>query len=578
VERSSGGIVRTASLVGGTFLLFLHFFPALFDLPAAAANLSPFDVSVFGVQAVKLRSVRDLAADPEWVRLGGSIALAVAIWGLVRTVPGLSSILERGWSTLRRVPERRFLLGVALAQLTLLATISIAVFDRMPHVQDEIGQYFQGRIFASGKLYAQPPAQPELFSFYSVIQTDKWYSQHPPGFPLLLAPLLLAGIPWLLNPILGAGCTVLTFQLGKTLWGEGAGRGAALLLLVSPFHAFMGASFMNHTATLFFLLLFAVLLVGALGTGRGAAAGVSLGIAILTRPLVSLGIGVLFGAVAVFRADAGRRARLAAGVVAGLALPVGFFLWYNALTNGGPLTLGYTVADPELHRLGFASAPVPYSPLRALIKTGQLVRGLDLYLFAWPLPSLFLVWILFLRGTAGRREMLLLAAALLVPFAYFGYWFQDMCLGPRFAYESIPFWALLSERAFVTSRAGLPSSPGRRPFLASLVVASVLWGLLFQWPILARGYSASYWGVNRELTRVVERVRLGEAVVLVEEESCPWYYGAGFWANSPDLSGDVIYARDLGPDATERLSTSFPGRALYRYDCGSGTLGSPDPR
>src|SRR3990172_4562572 len=257
--RNSAGILRIVSFACGMILPSLHFFPLLFDLPATAANLSPFDVSIFGIETVRFRTVGRLLGDPEWLRLGGGAVLVLSGWLIARFLPGFGAILDKAWTGLRSVPERSFVFGLALAQFVLLASISIFVFDRIPHVQDEIGQYFQARIFASGELYARPPADPELFSFYSVILSDKWYSQHPPGLPLLLAPFLLLGIPWLLNPTLGAGCTLLTYLLGRTLWGGGAGRGAALLLLLSPFHAFMGASFMNHTATLFLLLLFAVL-------------------------------------------------------------------------------------------------------------------------------------------------------------------------------------------------------------------------------------------------------------------------------------------------------------------------------
>ena len=571
--------VRIRGLIGfacGAFLLFLHFFPLLFDLPSSAANVSPFDVSVFGIETVRLRNVGEILADPVWGRLGGAAALVLFAWAIARYLPGFIRGLERVWTRLGSIPERSFVLGVVLAQLVLLMSISVFVFDRMPHVQDEIGQYFQARIFASGALSARPPADPELFSFYSVILGERWYSQHPPGLPLLLAPLLLLGIPWLLNPLLGAGCTLLTYRLGRTLWGDAAGRGAALLLVLSPFHAFMGASFMNHTPTLFFLLLAAVLLLApAPGSARSAAGGLALGTAALTRPLVSLALGVFLGALALARTERGARARPAAAALLGFALPLGFFLWYNTMTNGGPLTLGYTVADPAFHRMGFASAPVPYSPLRAWLKTAQLFRGLDAQLFAWPLPSLFLVWVLCLRGASGRRELALLAAALLVPFSYFGYWFQDMCLGPRFAYESLPLWALLSERSLASAR----SVPALRRTLAAFVVVCFSWAALASWPLLVKGYSSSYWGVDRSLTRTVEAGGIRDAVVLVPEEGpCPWYYGAGFWANDPELAGPVIYARDPGADAPRRIARSFPRRSVYRYDCAARLLLPLGPR
>jgi len=568
---------RTAALLsvaGGGLLVILHFVSLFFDLPAGAANLSPFDVSIFEIEKLEARSLAAVARDPEWIRVGIWILFGAGVWAVLRAFPRLRAGVSRAWDGLLGAPEGPFVFGVVAGQLALSVGVSCVVFSAMPHVQDEIGQFFQARIFAAGALFATPFRYPDFFSFYAVIQTDKWYSQHPPGLPLLLAPFLRAGVPWLLNPLLGSACTLLVFRLGKSLFGGRVGRLAALLMLFSPFHAFMSGSFMNHTPTLFFLLVSTILLVeGTPGGARGGIAGFSLGLAILTRPLVGLALGSCLGAVGLWRARDGRgRALLAMAIAVGLVAPIGFFLWYNAHTNGGPLTLGYSVADPAFHRLGFANAPVPYSPGRAWIKTAQLIRGLDAQLFAWPLPSLLPVWLFFMLGRARRRELLVLAAALVAPFAYFFYWFQDMCLGPRFAYESSAFFVILVARSIEGWREDPPGPRGSQPWMPMLVLVVTAWSLAAAWPPLVRGYATSYWGTDRTLTQRVEEARLARAVVIVGEEGCPWYYGAGFWANEPDLGGDVVYARDLGVEATRVLSALLPGRAVFRYDCRLGLL------
>jgi hypothetical protein len=572
VQGRTAATLRLASVLAGLFLIGLQLLPEFFALPAAAANLDPFDVRVFVVKVLEPRPLRSLLTGIDGPGLLLSLGILLAIYAVARTTTRPAASLGSLWRRLVEMPERRFVGGIAAAQFLLSSLLAFLVFDAMPHVQDEIGQFFQARIFASGRLYARPFAYPDFFSFYSVIQTDKWYSHHPPGFPLLLAPFLRLGVPALLDPLLGAGCTVLVHRLGNQLYGRRTGRLAALLLLLSPFHAFMSASFMNHTLTLFLLLVVATIAVDRRASAlRVGLAGAALGGALMTRPLVSVVVGSALVLVGLSRRRAwGERLGLLVALSAGVLAPLAFFLWSNFELNGSPFLLSYAAADAAYVRLGFEHALVPYTPVTALVKTAQLFRGLSRHLFAWPVSSLLLVWVFLVTARARRRDLLLLAVGLTAPFAYFFYWFQDMCMGPRFAYESIPVWVLLTARAVTAAR---PASRGvSRPLLAGVVVLASVWSLTQAWPDLVRGYGASYWGVDRRLTRTAEAMGLAGAIVLVNEEACPWYYGSGFWANSPTLDGDVVYARDLGATAARRLLEGFPGRDLYLYDCAAGRL------
>jgi hypothetical protein len=187
------------------------------------------------------------------------------------------------------------------------------------------------------------------------------------------------------------------------------------------------------------------------------------------------------------------------------------------------------------------------------------------------LPALWPVAVLFACGRPRRNDWALALAAVAVPAAYFAYWFQYMCYGPRFAYESIPFWLLLVGRGLTAPVASARAAPRRaRGSLRRLVaIAGIVWGLVAVWPGWLAQYSRSYWGVDRNLVRAVEAAGLDNAVVMVREETCgTWYFGAGMWANDPALSGPVVYARDLGSRAAAPLFTAFPGRRFFVAACG----------
>src|SRR5207249_3903184 len=54
-----------------------------------------------------------------------------------------------------------------------------------------------------------------------------------------------------------------------------------------------------------------------------------------------------------------------------------------------------------------------------------------------------------------------------------------------------------------------------------------------------------------------------------------WDYGSVFSANDPLLRGDVIFARDLGPDGNARTLAAFPDRSGFLLANGSLTRPAP---
>lgn len=142
-------------------------------------------------------------------------------------------------------------------------------------------------------------------------------SYMPPAYPLLLA-----GLGWLFGPgrylalqllqaVLSTGTAGLLWLLGRRLLGGPAAWAALVLAAVYPPLA-VKVAFVDPVTLETFLLVLGVFLVVRLldtrvSTGAGAAAGVALGLAVLTRP-VFLACALALGAAGIVLGPARRRA------------------------------------------------------------------------------------------------------------------------------------------------------------------------------------------------------------------------------------------------------------------------------
>ncbi len=193
------------------------------------------------------------------------------------------------------------------------ALIAYTVLDGIPHVEDSIAQLFQAKIFKQGMLCAPLPPYKEFFDYTNIINDEKWYSQYPPGHSLLLTAGLLAGVPWLIGPLLGTLSLVLFYLVTKTIYDEQRIiMASSCLLLLSPFFLFMSSSYMNHTSTLFFLLLFLYAYLQDVCIGSPLVcplAGLSLGYAATSGPWMPLLLPPLLPSISLLSVQEKRSAR-----------------------------------------------------------------------------------------------------------------------------------------------------------------------------------------------------------------------------------------------------------------------------
>lgn len=580
---AAAGIIAATLLAMSTS--FRHFLGVALARPRSViATITSFSFLIVSLLPPEQYFV---AAGSSAVLILGLNTIAFSLTG-TGLAPFLSVLTDReslmkrftaGFDTLRSYvfesSERTFLAGSFLAFFLITNLISFFVFEHLPHVQDSIAQLFHAKIFAQGHFTAPPPAEPEFFQFLQMILREKWYSQYPPGHILILAPAILIGMPWIVNPLLGSLSILPLYFLGKELYGEKTGRTAALLALASPFLFFMSSEFMNHTTALFFFLAFLLFLTKAIRSGRmgnGLIAGGALGWLILIRPYSAAALALpflVYGLSVLIR----RRAfawRAGTGFTVSLLFFIGLLLGFNLITNGDPLEFGFQVlwGDQVTPGFGGSNAGEAHTPLKGIAQTLSSLNGINKYLFEWPLPSLIFVAVLFASRGKGVWDYLLGASFLSVLAAYFFYWFHDWCFGPRFLYETAGPLILLTARGiqqfpdWSREMLGTRATDVRmRQGLAAFVLLLVVIGFASNVPAHIRNYSTSYWGVDGVPLGLVRRQGIDRGIVFMPQSK----FGSVFPENDPFMQNELIFARDLG-EANTRLLQHYPSLPAYRLD------------
>jgi hypothetical protein len=493
--------------------------------------------------------------------LATAFVLLGSLWSLVRR--------DRPLPPFSRRATIAILTWTALATFGMTAYIASSLLEHMPHVQDSVGYLFQAKVFALGRLWAPLPPLPDFFVHEFVVQQDgRWFAKYPPGFPALLSLGVLAGAPWLVNPIAASLAVVATALLGARTMGRGTGLLGGILLALSPFFMFLGGSHMAHTTGLLFAALFALFYVEA-DRGRrwaGVLAGVALGVDVLIRPWTAFCIAVPFAFDLLGRLRRSRRPTL----VFVLLMALGFLPFLAAhVAYNHYFTGSFTKTTMELwwsfDRIGFGSDKGlgGHGPLGGLYNSLRNLGELSRHAFGWPAIATFaFAFVPLATGRAGRWERLWLASWFSLMLGYFFWWADGVMFGPRFYHEAMPFLVLLTARgvALLSEVGRLPGRVLAGPLLASLIAIDVAIYLPSQLPQL-KGYNY----VSSAALEAVERAGVRNAVVFTDPgpQNEWWNYGMVFSANSPLLDTDVIYARDRGPE-NKQLMDLYPGRRFYK--------------
>ncbi len=203
--------------------------------------------------------------------------------------------------------QQTIVLGLIFFAFAASAIISQTVFERLPHLEDELAYTYQAKIFANGNLVIDTPQprraywQPFLIDY---AQTGKRFGKYPPGWPALLAAGYYLGQPWIISAFFSALTVGVVFRLGKEIFHDDVGMIAAGLTAFSPMALLLNSTLMGHTAALnmFTWFMYSYWRL-ELTTQRqqyrqaawwGIVAGVMMGLLVVNRPLTAIGITAPF--------------------------------------------------------------------------------------------------------------------------------------------------------------------------------------------------------------------------------------------------------------------------------------------
>jgi 4-amino-4-deoxy-L-arabinose transferase-like glycosyltransferase len=475
--------------------------------------------------------------------------------------------------TLKQVgPEKLIWLVCALGFLA-TAAVSLFAFERLAHLEDEVAYLFQARTMAMGHLTVPSPAEPGAFWTPFVLDHQgQRFGKYPPGWPAVLALGVLAGAPWLVNPLLAAVALYLVYRLGETLYDRWTGLLAATLGLASPLFLVLSGSFLSHLASVVWLLLFSLWFVWtAQGRGRWYAlgAGLALGMAFLSRSLTAAAYAAPFAAYSLVQVLQRRQAHwrhylwvaLGGGVLSAL-LPA-----YQWAVTGDPWLNPYLLWWPY-DRLGFGpgtgAMPGGHSPFYAWINLKQDLSRAATDVLGWPALSwLALLPGLWLRPRRHRDWALLTPMGCLV-IAYAFYWIGSPARlwGPRYYFEGFAGLWLLGAVGLRKTWDWLRDRQAwvRPALVGALVLMEVVNLALFVPSRMEEAHG--FYGITRSQLDPIQQAGLHDALVIVYAER--WLeYGAMLSEMSPTLDDDIVYARGSGPEVDAAVIAAYPDRAVY---------------
>jgi hypothetical protein len=380
--------------------------------------------------------------------------------------------------------DRSDKIALLLSLLGSLAALLVAelVFERMPHIEDEIAYVWQARALTLGHLTLPSPPHAKSFLVPFVVDYHgQRFGKYPPGWPLALAIGESLGLRDLVNPLLAGLGVWLTYRLGRRIFGAGIGLLAAGLTVSSPFFLINSASLLSHPLGLVLSASFALgWLAGFSGTslqpGWKTTLGVSLayGGLVITRPFTAFALALPFAIQGLYLFvagggvrttqpdDARRKLRLHLVTLGALMLLLSglHFLWQYAVT-GDPFLNPYTLwwsYDQVGFGPGHGVTPEGHNLIHAYVNTLDSLMAGSKDLFGWGAYS----WIFLPFGiwAARHNDRALLVGSLFptLVVVYLSYWTGSSLFGPRYFYEALFGLTIFTAAGIVWLAGWFPSS------------------------------------------------------------------------------------------------------------------------
>lgn len=495
------------------------------------------------------------------------------------------------------------LLAMTLVMVAFGATLLVSrtVFERLPHLEDELAYVYQAQVFARGNIVLQSPdPHNPYWKPFVVNYSGNRFSKYTPGWSLLLAPGVLMGFTPIINALFSALAIALTYRMSEEVFNADTGVIAALLMTFSPMFLLLGGSLMGHTAALACAMWF-VYSYWRLEQKRrvlwwGLAAGFGLGLLTVNRPLTGIAIStpfVIYSGMRLGWVLIRQRALfwktlyplLALGgvtIIIGMLIPV-----YRFVATSNPFLNTYTLVweydkvgfGPDHGRIGHTWKMGWDTALDDLTLTAADMYGWQLEPFslqqrdhllrassAYPgtgisyvlLPLGLIVGLLFSRQ---RRWTLLLAIIpLSIIIFQMAYWIGSQRYSTRYYFEGLAAATILS--------AILPGwiAHQRGRWVTYLVFVGITVVSMNRYTIERLSILHGFNGVTQ--ARVAEVMTQRETVkptlVILTGNDMTWRANGTLMAlTNAHLDSDIILARDRGDQRyRERILAQFPDREV----------------
>ena len=392
------------------------------------------------------------------------------------------------------VTRKLFLAGIFFIQAVVTY---FALMQQFPASGDDYSYLYQAKLFATGKLYASDPLYDTRHPLHDCVETScltddhgHRFSRYPPGWPALLAIGAKLGVPWLVNPFLGATLLLLMLVFVEQRLGEKLTGVTYLLMGLCFFLCYYAASFRSHIASA--LCVFAAFFVYEAVERRQSlsnfwlvGAGALLGYSTMIRYIDCIALGAWIGV-----------SLLARKKITGLTL---FVLGFGLLASGNLIYNMLLSGDP-LQNFKADHLTVSWK--------GFEVTGLRLANCIWVFPPVLLL-IVFWKYCKESPNIKMYSGLFLMNVAvYFFYTVAVGGPGPRYLLTYFPFIVLAAVDLYRwICRNG---SPVARYLWRFAIVSEIVGSLVFA---AVQGYT-TYW--RRDMERTVQRTGGAKRIVFLK--------------------------------------------------------------
>lgn len=490
---------------------------------------------------------------------------------------------------MKRIPDILAVL-LSLAAFGAVFWATTAIYESVPHIEDEVAYSWQAALYAEGKLATPSPPCPHCFLTPFVVDHNGLrFSKYPPGWAAALSLGVRLELRDWVNPFLAALCIWFTYRLVSRFTRRTTGLMAALLTLTSPFFLLNGGTLLSHLWSFFLTLAWVTTWLEVIRTDSSIprwltipTAGLSLGLLALTRPLTAIGVAFPFfvhGLVLLVRQPVHiKRAVIVTGVIAALTSSL-LFIWQYAVT-GNFLLNPYTLWWPY-DKIGFGPGigiqEGGHNLYWARLNLKHSLNAGYSDLFGWGKISwLFMPFgLLTLRKLRTAWTSIAILPSLIA--VYLLYWIGAWVYGPRYYFEGLISATLLSA-AGITWLAGHLASPfasstqrwhSRLRFGLTTMFVGLLIGANLTYYLPARlGSMYQLYGATRQQLAPFQTEaarQLTPALIFVHRQKNWREYATLLELSSPQLDTPFVFVFSRDDADNQIVMDAFPGRSVWHY-------------